>query len=962
MPTVDYVLLARSLEDITPKARIATDRLRTLSYGTDASFYRLIPRIVVTVQSEAEVIGVMARCAVAGAPVTFRAAGTSLSGQAITDSVLIVLGEGWQRSAISDDGRLIALQPGVIGAEANRRLAPFARKIGPDPASIGAAMIGGIAANNASGMCCGTAQNSYQTLQSLRVVLADGTALDTGSSDSRAAFAATRPALLAELATLAREVQTDSKLAERIRRKFAIKNTTGYSLNALVDYQDPFQILQHLMIGSEGTLGFISEITYRTVPDHGHKACALLFFETLVEACRAVTRLKREPVAAVELMDRASLASVTGKPGMPDFLASLGPGVTALLVEIQGADGAEVATRVGSVSHALSEAPPSRPVEFSTDPYLIEKYWKIRKGLFPAVGAVRPVGTTVIIEDVAVPIDSLAPATADLQAALIKHGYAEAIIFGHALDGNLHFVFAQGFADDPAIRRYAALMEEVAEIIVGRYDGSLKAEHGTGRNMAPFVEMEWGKQATDLMWRIKRLFDPQGLLNPGVILNEDRDIHLKNFKPMPATDPLIDRCIECGFCEPMCPTRGLTVTPRQRIVGARELARLVQAGEAKRECDDFRHAFLDFSVDSCAACGLCELACPVGINTGAMSKAIRGHNQGRLARSAASVAGQHYGVATAAVRTALNVASAFDLVTGERGLDALGAIMRTTTGGRGPLVSHRGMPRAGAKITRREPDRNVEKLEKPRVVYFASCAGQIFGPGRDDRSGETVAATLYRLLDKAGFEIVVPARQSSLCCGQPFDSKGLTGEGDRKAEEAIGALIEASEDGRWPVFVDTSPCSQRLKSMAAGRVKVLDIAEFLHDHVLPNVDIPVRVKTPVALHLTCSTRRMGLDATLLGVAQACAEHVVVPADIGCCAFAGDKGFVRPEMNAHALRSLAPAVKDCAAGYSTSRTCEIGLSLHGGVTYRSVADLVDRVAQRRITRSPVARVPTEGAES
>ena len=943
MGSIDYALLARWLAVVLPKARIATDRLRTLSYGTDASFYRLIPRIVVTVESEAEVIGVMAACADVGAPVTFRAAGTSLSGQAITDSVLIVLGEGWQGSTISDDGRLIALQPGIVGAEANRRLAPFARKIGPDPASIGAAMIGGIAANNASGMCCGTAQNSYQTLASLRVVLADGTVLDTGSGDSRAAFAAARPSFLADLAALALEVQTDTKLADRIRRKFAIKNTTGYSLNALVDYQDPFEVLQHLMIGSEGTLGFISEITYRTVPDHRHKACALLFFETLVEACRAVTRLKPEPVAAVELIDRAGLASVAGKPGMPDFLASLGPGATALLVEIQGADSAEVASRVLAVSHALSETPPSRPVEFSTDPYLIEKYWKIRKGLFPAVGAVRPAGTTVIIEDVAVPIESLASATADLQAALIRHGYAEAIIFGHALDGNLHFVFAQGFSDDQAIRRYADLMDEVAEIIVGRYDGSLKAEHGTGRNMAPFVEIDWGKQATDLMWRIKRLFDPHGLLNPGVILNEDRDIHLKNFKPMLATDPLVDRCIECGFCEPMCPTRGLTVTPRQRIVGARELERLVQAGESKRERDDFRHAFLDFSIDTCAACGLCEMACPVGINTGAMSKAIRGGNQGPLARSAASLAGRHYGVAMAAVRTGLKVASAFDSITGERGLDAVGAIIRTATGGRGPLVSHRSIPRAGTTIRPREPNRNVEK---PRVVYFVSCAGQMFGPARDDRSGETVATTLYRLLDKAGFEIITPPRQASLCCGQPFDSKGLFDEANRKAEETIGALIVASEDGRWPVFVDTSPCAQRLKSMAAGRLKMLDIAEFLHDHVLPKVNIPVRITSPIALHLTCSTRRMGLDAKLIAVAQACAEHVVVPTDIGCCAFAGDKGFVRPEMNTHALRSLAPAVKNCAAGYSTSRTCEIGLSLHGGVPYRSVAKLVDSVADGR----------------
>jgi D-lactate dehydrogenase len=957
MPTVDYVALAGSLQDITTEARIATDRLRTLSYGTDASFYRLIPRIVVTVESEKEVIRVMAACADVGAPVTFRAAGTSLSGQAITDSVLIVLGEGWQGSFILDDGRLISLQPGIIGAEANRRLAPFARKIGPDPASIGAAMIGGIAANNASGMCCGTAQNSYQTLASLRVVLADGTVLDTGSSDSRAVFAAARPSLLADLATLAREVQADTKLADRIRNKFAIKNTTGYSLNALVDYQDPFDILQHLMIGSEGTLGFISEITYRTVPDHAHKACALLFFETLVEACRAVTRLKREPVAAVELMDRASLASVTGKPGMPDFLASLGPGATALLVEIQGADSAQVASRVTAVSDALSETPPSRPVEFSTDPYLIEKYWKIRKGLFPAVGAVRPVGTTVIIEDVAVPIESLASATADLRAALVRHGYAEAIIFGHALDGNLHFVFAQGFADDAAIRRYADLMDEVAEIIVGRYDGSLKAEHGTGRNMAPFVEIEWGKQATDLMWRIKRLFDPHGLLNPGVILNEDRNIHLKNFKPMPATDPLIDRCIECGFCEPMCPTRGLTVTPRQRIVGARELERLVQAGESKGARDDFRRAFLDFSIDTCAACGLCEMACPVGINTGAMSKAIRGGNRGRLAQSAASVVGRHFGVATAAVRAGLKVASAFDAATGERGLDVLGATIRTATGGRGPLVSHRSIPRAAANVLPSAPNRAITK---PRVVYFASCAGQMFGPARDDHSGETVATTLYRLLEKAGFEIVTPPRQAGLCCGQPFDSKGLFGEADRKAEETITAMIEASEDGRWPVFVDTSPCAQRLKSMAAGRLRLLDIAEFLHDQVLPNVDIPDRITTPIALHLTCSTRRMGLDATLIAVAQACAEHVIVPADIGCCAFAGDKGFARPEMNAHALRSLAPAVKNCTAGYSTSRTCEIGLSLHGGLTYRSIADLVDSVARGRNAHSMA--MPTEGSNS
>ncbi len=939
----DYTALARSLERAIPKARIATDPLRTLSYGTDASFYRLVPKIVVTVENEAEVIAAMAICAKAGAPVTFRAAGTSLSGQAISDSVLLVLGDGWQGSRISEGGFEIALQPGVIGAEANRRLAPHGRKIGPDPASIAAAMIGGIAANNASGMCCGTAQNSYKTLKSMRVLLAGGAILDTGSEESRLAFAAANPGLLEGLAALAREVRSDTVLFERIQRKFAIKNTTGYSLNALIDYEDPFDILEHLMIGSEGTLGFISEITYRTVPDHAHKACALLFFETLVEACRAVIRLKREPVAAVELIDRAGLASVTGKPGMPDFLASLGPNVTALLVEIQGPDDVTVDGHLEAVTRALLETPPSRHAEFTKEPFLIEKYWKIRKGLFPAVGAVRPVGTTVIIEDVAVPIASLAAATADLQAALLKHGYREAIIFGHALDGNLHFVFAQGFADGEAIRRYAALMDDVAEIIVGRYDGSLKAEHGTGRNMAPFVEMEWGRQATELMWRIKRLFDPEGLLNPGVILNADPDIHLKNFKPMLAADPTVDRCIECGFCEPMCPTRGLTVTPRQRIAGARELARLSASQPGKAETGQFERDFLSFSVDSCAACGMCETACPVGINTGTMSKAIRGRHQGAIVQSVARFTGGHYGAALGLVRASLRGATLFEAVTADHGLDASGALLRALMGRKAPLVSHRGTPRAGTKARSlgSAPDG-----AKPRAVYFASCAGQMFGSARDDKDGEPLPATLQSLAAKAGLELIAPPRAAGLCCGQPFNSKGLAGEADRKAEEAIGALLQASEGGKWPVFSDTSPCSQRLKMAAAGRLPLLDIVEFLHDHVLPRADIPERVAAPIALHMTCATRRMGLEAKLLAVAQACAVHVVVPPGIGCCAFAGDKGFVRPEMNAHALRSLAPAVEGCTGGYSTSRTCEIGLTVHSGLQYRSIAHLLDRTARPR----------------
>ena len=284
-----YGALQRDLSAFIAPERLITDPLRLLAWGSDASFYRLVPRLVVVVENESEVRRLLECCARLHTPVTFRAAGTSLSGQALSDSVLVMLGDGWRGVAIADDARTVTLQPGVIGGVANRRLAPLGRKIGPDPASIDTAMIGGIAANNASGMCCGTAQNSYHTLAGLRVVLADASVLDTRDAASRAAFAAEHPALAFGLAELGRATRDDEALAGRIRHKFRLKNTTGYSLNALIEFSDPVDILAHLMIGSEGTLGFISEITYFTVEEHPHKASALILFAAVfgVSACRA---------------------------------------------------------------------------------------------------------------------------------------------------------------------------------------------------------------------------------------------------------------------------------------------------------------------------------------------------------------------------------------------------------------------------------------------------------------------------------------------------------------------------------------------------------------------------------------------------------------------------------------------------------------------------------------------------
>ncbi|MFO1324626.1 MAG: FAD-binding and (Fe-S)-binding domain-containing protein [Burkholderiales bacterium] len=942
--TPPYDRLYAEAAAFIPPARLVTDPLRLLTYGTDASFYRLVPKIVVVVAGEDELIRLLALCARLGTPVTFRAAGTSLSGQAISDSVLILLSDGWRRCTPAADGSTITLQPGVIGAAANRALAPFGRKIGPDPASIDAAMIGGIAANNASGMCCGTAQNSYRTLAGLRAVLADGSVLDTRNDAGRAAFRRQRADLVDDLDALGRTTRANATLAERIRHKFRLKNTTGYSLNALVDFTDPLDIAAHLMIGSEGTLGFISEITYETVPEHAHKASALILFDSLETAARAVSVLANGPVAAVELADRAALRSVEGKPGLPESLAGVGPDGAALLVETRAADEARLGEQIAAVEAMLAGIPTHDPVRFSTDPAECARFWNVRKGMFPSVGAMRATGTTVIIEDVAFPVARLAEATLDLQRLLREHGYAEAIIFGHALEGNLHFVFTQDFNSPAAVDRYAAFMDALCRMVVERYDGSLKAEHGTGRNVAPFVELEWGAEAYALMRRIKALFDPAGLLNPGVLLSDDPQAHLKNLKPLPACDPLVDKCIECGFCEPKCPSRGLTLSPRQRIVGWREIARL--ADDAARTAA-MRDEYDYLGIDTCAACGLCATACPVGIEVGLLIKSLRGKRAGPVAHRVASAAANHYGLVTAGVRAGLRVADLLHGVVGTSAMRGTLDRMRALSGGRLPKWSP-----TLARPVRFRPGPPAAPADAPTIVYFPSCAARTMGPQRGSEGMASLPESAAALFAKAGYAVVYPEGMSELCCGQPFESKGFNEAADRKSAELEHALHAASHGGRWTIVFDTSPCAYRMKRYLQGRLPVRDIVEFIHDDVLPRVAL-APVRDPVAIHPVCSLRKMGLVDKLARVAAACSADVVTVDDVLCCGFAGDKGFNVPELNEHALRHLKSAIPpSCRAGYSSSRTCEIGLSDAAAIPYQSIVYLVEACA--RPGSAPAAR--------
>jgi D-lactate dehydrogenase len=932
-----YRQLKQALQKFISSDRLIDDPLRTLAYGTDASFYRLIPKLVVKVNNEAEMIAILSACHRHHTPVTFRAAGTSLSGQAISDSVLLLLsGDYWRNHHINEDASIIRLQPGVVGAWANDYLAPYQRKIGPDPASINAAKIGGIAANNASGMCCGTAQNSYNTLASMRVVLADGSVLDTSDDASIQAFRKSHEKLLEGLFTLAKETREDSVLSDRIRHKYRLKNTTGYSLNALIDFEDPIDILQHLMIGSEGTLGFISEIGYRTVADHPCKSTALILFPTVEIACKAVAILKQTEVTAVELMDRAALRSVQDKPNMPTYLHDLDDEVAALLVDVRAADEATLHRSVESIQKVLKGIDLIRDAEFTFDKTAYQALWNIRKGLFPAVGAVRTTGTTVIIEDIAFPVPQLAAAVRGLHLLFEKYHYHEALIFGHALEGNLHFVFTQDFSTEAEVTRYQGLMDEVCNLVVIDYGGSLKAEHGTGRNMAPFVEMEWGSDAYQLMWRLKWLFDPEDLLNPGVILNEDAEIHLKNLKPLPPADALIDKCIECGFCEPICPSRNLTLTPRQRIVSWREISQLKQSGADPERLARFEEAFDYQGLETCAVDGLCAIECPVGIDTGQLTKKIRHERNGTGAEKIGNWVDGNFSKVTSMTRVGLKLASLSQNLLGNRVMEKSTNLLRRLSGDRIPSWNS-AMPKAANKL-------NIvaSSLSKHNgtVVYFPSCVSRTMGPAKGDPYQEDLHQVMLSLMRKAGFEVIIPDRLDSLCCGMALESKGLPDQANKSLERLEHFLWEASEQGRYPVVCDTSPCTFRMIEQISKPIEICEPVGFINKFLLPHL-VPVSRKKTLALHITCTSRKMGLANQMLNLAEQCAEQVVLSEDKGCCGFAGDKGFSRPELNASALSRLKESLpKDCEIGVSNSRTCEIGLSLHSGISYQSIVYLVD----------------------
>lgn len=917
----------KEISAFIPDDRIYTDDLRCLAWGTDAGFYRLIPQMVVRAKNRDEVSRLLSLASSMDVPVTFRAAGTSLSGQAISDSVLIVAGKNWEDYEINEDGSVITLEPGIIGSRVSELLAPYGRYFTPDPASKKSAMVGGIVMNNASGMNCGTHANSDKVLRSMGIILADGTVVDTGDEVSRDAFMATHKHIIDELVAIRDEIRADKELSDRIRYKYSIKNVTGLNLRPFIDFDDPFDILAHLMVGSEGTLGFMYKGEFNTAPIKSKAASTLVYFDDMAEASRAVVALKKDaPVDSCEMLDTKSLDSVHD---------TTGKGLTALLIDTKADTDSELNERIDAITAVLNRFKLFKPVQFTTDPKIYGPWWALRSGIFPAVGGTRPLGTTVLIEDIAFHIDDLPSATVELAKLLEDSGYTDACIYGHALEGNYHFVISQSFDSQAEIDRYKKLMKDIEVLVVDKYDGSLKAEHGTGRNMAPFVEKEWGAKAFSMMRRVKNILDPKGILNPGVIFNDDPECYIKGMKPLPITNSHVNKCIECGFCEVNCVSCGFTLSARQRIVVQREISRLRETGEDPERLHSLEKGFRYLGNQTCAGDGLCSTSCPMTINTADMIHDLRQETlpPDSFGYKVGKTAAEKLSTVEGTLRPLLNLADFGHLVLGDKATAAVGKGLHVL-----------GMPLWTPSLPKGTKKQKPEQNHLPRkVVYFPSCINQTFGASREKGvKVPDLITVLTELCNKAGYEVIYPEGMKHLCCGLTWESKGMPDIADRKLEELEEALKKASDNGRWPVMCDQSPCLHRMRDHIHD-MKLYEPAEFISKYLVDYLDFKP-TDEPVAVHVTCSSRRMGLADTIIGLARKCSSNVIVPSEVGCCGFAGDKGFTHPELNRWALRKLRPQIERNGVkhGYSNSRTCEIGLTTNSGVPYKSIAYLVNEV--------------------
>lgn len=939
--------LKADLVTLLGKQNVLHRAIDLVRFASDASPYRLIPQVVVQPRTIDDIVKLFRYCRENGRHATFRAAGTSLNGQSLSDDLLVDVRRHWYGASVEESGYRVRARPGMILGHINAMLGRYGRRLGPDPASLNACTIGGVIANNSGGMRCTVKNDAYQSVSAMTFVTPSGTVIDTSAPDAAATFERAEPDLAKGLLALREELLADQELADRVRRKYSIRNTHGYRLCALLDGETPIEIFRRLLVGSEGTLAFVAEAVINTVPAPDVTSVAWIPVPTIDEAVGLVPSLVGLGATAVELMVAPALtAAGNAFANTPCYWKTLDPSAAALLVEFGAQDTQALEVLQNKVLELTVNTHLLHPVEFTSVEEAVELAWHVREGLLGLVGKLRPKGSTLITEDVCFPPERLAQGARDVQALLSKHGFIPGVA-GHAAHGNLHFTLVADFRDPEDHQRYAVFMKELVELVIRKHDGSLKAEHGTGLNMAPFVEAEWGAKATAMMWRIKELADPKSILGPNVILTRNEKIHLENLKSVPQIENVTDsmQCIECGFCEPVCPSRNVTMTPRQRIVTRREMARQ-SPGSAMLV--QLQEEYQYDGIETCAGDGTCAIPCPIGINTGALIREFRAMETTSAADNVALRLARNWSTVETLARGSLSATHAFYTLFGFKPLKALTDVARA-------VASPDLIPSVPGPMPRAARAPSSTPKQGAAAVYFPACINRMFGRDPDGPASPSLPEAFVALSERAGKPLWIPPDVAGLCCSTPWKSKGYPKGHEFMARSVADAMLRWSDDGKIPIVVDAASCtlalSQDVASLLDAETKaryesltIIDSIAWCRD-LLPTLTIKRKLGR-IAVHPTCSITHLELAKTLKQIASHLADDVEVPIGTTCCGTAGDRGLLHPELVVSSTREVK-AVLDAhpAEAYiSANRTCEMGLRHATGRPYESFVFLLEELSR------------------
>jgi D-lactate dehydrogenase len=444
--------------------------------------------------------------------------------------------------------------------------------------------------------------------------------------------------------------------------------------------------------------------------------------------------------------------------------------------------------------------------------------------------------------------------------------------------------------------------------------------------MAPYVRKQFGDELYQVMVDLKKLVDHRNILNPGIIINENENIHIENLKISPAIDQEVDKCVECGYCETVCPSKDLTLTPRQRIT-IRRVSKNAQINNDQELLDAIDKNYDYQAIDTCATDGMCAIACPVKINTGDLVKRLRSEQQSFMSQSLASLAASNWAKTTNLLASLLSAAKNMPapLVLG------VNRILRQISGENSMPLWNQDLPFGGKP-------RTSQFVEKPDLVYFPSCVNSLYGESEIEKA-------FLNLCAKAGLNVLIPRGIEELCCGTPWASKGLTQGYEVMALKTKKELIRQIKSDNPVIVSDATSCTHGLTQIfSETKMSVVDVLEFVNQQILPQISIKTKLSS-LALHPTCSGVELGINQHMKEIAEKISSRVVIPDDWSCCGFAGDRGVLHPDLTLSATRKESEELSSeiFAAYASSNRPCQQAMTQATGQKYVHLIELVDRVS-------------------